>query len=161
VGIEIESDLVQRAQQLIDDLPAEFRFTGAPSNNDMSSPKRIHIVEGDVQAVLRELVTRLDGHQENRSGFMRQYEHLPTPDVMTIYLLPEGIAQIEGDLTKLLSTTRIVCASWGLKGLRPIDQKEFYDLRTGAQTTMYLYTNECFERLKGFDYMLSVYNHGH
>jgi hypothetical protein len=158
VGIEIEPDLVERAQQLIDDLPAEYRDHEALHDNDRTGTKRVCVVQGDVRDVLHEFVTRLGDDGDQGSGVLRPYGRLPTPDVIATYLLPEGMAEIEEDLMKLLPTTRIVCAAWGLKAIRPIEQKVFYD-RSGSQTIMYLYTHECFERLKGFEYMLSVYNH--
>ena len=160
MGLEIEPDLVERAQQLIRQLPAENRDQDALEQAGGIVTERVSVVHADLREVLSEFVTRLCGEKKNETAANRPYEKLPMPDVMVIYLLPEGIAKIEDDLTKLLPTTRIVCVCWGLKGLRPIEQKDYYD-RTGALTTMYLYTNECFERLKGFEYMLSVYNYGH
>ena len=173
MGIEIEPDLVERAQELIHQLPANYRHVESlqpPQEEEeedhhdkgggMGGSDRIGVVHADLREVLSEFVSRLGDAETKETGGRRPYEKLPMPDVMTIYLLPEGIAEIENDLTKLLSSTRIVCACWGLKGLRPIEQKEYYD-RTGSLTTMYLYTSECFERLKGFEYMLSVYNYGH
>lgn len=147
VGVEIEADLVERAQHLIiDRLPPDHQYGphGEP---------RIQVVNDDIRAILRTLVSP-DAEQES-------HLLLPTPTIVTIYLLPEGIAEIEDHLMKLLPTTRILCVGWGLQGIRPIEEKEFYARKNGAQTTMFLYTNECFERLKGFEYMLSVYNHDH
>jgi len=156
MGIEIESDLVERAQQLIDGLPTKYRI-----QNTVDGPERVQVIHGDLREVLSEFVHRQNGssssREENEGDGTRPYEHLPMPNVITLYLLPEGIASIEEDLTKLLPKTKIVCVSWGLKRLQPIEQKVYY-ARNGAQTTMYLYTNECFERLKGFEYMLTVYN---
>lgn len=163
VGVELEPDLVERCQKLIEALPDTFRQEGPPQDGMVSS-RRIQVVPGDLRDVLKELVGRIakaDGGDQESTSTDRLYHDLPMPTVIVLYLLPEGIAEIEEDLMKLLPRARIVCCSWGLKEIRPIVEKEVYDRKTGATTTLYLYTNECFERLKGFEYMLSVYNHGH
>jgi hypothetical protein len=167
VGIEVEHDLVERSNKLIESLPLTYRELESPQDGIMTpSTSRIQIVHGDLRRVLKEFVWRIEKNDDSIIGGQntsseRPYRNLPIPTVLTMSLIPEGIAEIEEDLMKLLPHIRIISCSWGLKAIRPIEEKEFYDQRTRVGTTLYLYTKECFERLKGFEYMLDVYNHGH
>lgn len=165
--MEIEEDLVERSNELIESLPLEYREAKESSPQDdmvsTSASSRIHVVHGDLKRVLQEFEWRVrsDDGLEHSTPSERPYKNLPMPTVIALYLLPEGIAEIEDNLVKLLPHTRIVFCSWGLRGIRPIEEKEFHDQKTRASTRLYLYTKDCFERLKGFEYMLSVYHHGH
>ena len=163
VGVELEEDLVKRGNELIEALPLAYREDISPQVG-VTSSKRIQIIHGDLRRLLNEFVLRVqnaDCGDQSTLPMERPYQDLPMPTIITLYLLPEGIAEIEEDLIKLLPHTRIVCCSWGLKAIRPIEEKEFVDQKTLAATALYLYNKECFERLKGFEYMLKVYHHGH
>lgn len=169
VGVELEEALVARGQELIGSLPANYRYEESPQDPmSLTSQERIQVVHGNLRKTLKDLVGRVypdeNGKRNDDDDYLsedRPYQTLPFPTVIFLHLLPEGIAETEQDLLKLLPHIRIVCLAWGLKGIRPIAEKEVYDRRTKAGTTVFLYTSECFERLKGFEYMLTVYNYGH
>lgn len=159
VGVELEVDLVQRANQLIEALPTSINEARRLHN---SRTPRIQVIQADLRDVLKSFVSRTtnyQAHNENTIQGQRDYSALPLPTIIVIALLPEAMNEIEEDLISLLPYTRIVCIAWGLTGIKPIDEKEIYNKR-GASTSVFLYTKECLERLKGFEYMLSVY-HGH
>lgn len=160
VGVEIEENVVTRARELVGAIPESF------------GPERVQIIHDDLRTVLSELVQRVSREEDTSNSTnvvplpevlseKHPYQDLPMPTVVFLHLLPEGIAEIENDLVKLLPHMTIVCCSWGLKSIRPILEKDFYDRRSKTSATLFLYTKECFERIKGFEYMLSVYQYGH
>jgi SAM-dependent methyltransferase len=127
IGVEVEPDLVERANFLISKLPETER-------------PRPRVIEHDLQEVLRTLVNLAKkAEKENDS------QDLPLPTVIFLYLLPDALKVIAGDLKELLHTLpptlRIVCNTWGLVGLDPIEKDEF-EGESGTLTAAFLYTKE-------------------
>jgi SAM-dependent methyltransferase len=128
IGVEVEHDLVERANFLISKLQPE---TERP---------RPRVIEQDLREVLRTVVNLAKkGGNENDS------QELPLPTVIFLYLLPDALKVIADDLKELLHTLpptlRIVCNTWGLVGLDPIEKEEFQG-ESGTLTSAFLYTKQ-------------------
>lgn len=150
VGIEIEPVLIQRFQHLIQDLATTTvdneNNSGTSSNSTTPSP---HIVayQGDLRQVLTSLV-----HKNNSlivpsatTTNTTSQTLLPDPTVITLYLLPEAIQEIEPLLIELLrqhEALRILCNTWGFQTLQP------YRTKNVNGTTLYLYIDQCLTQLK-------------
>jgi hypothetical protein len=128
IGIEIEPVLIERFQQLIQTM----------DNSNTPSPPVI-AYQGDLRTLLARLV-------ENSLGTNSTDTNLPSellpPTVITIYLLPEAVREIEPLLLELLrriQSLRIVCNTWGIPNLRPYRTKEV------DGTKLYLYSHYSLE----------------
>lgn len=120
IGVEVERDLVDRANELI----------AASTANGTSKPQ-VHCM--DLRQVFHEWV------QENGTS-----EGFPLPTIVFLYLLPESLLEMEAQLAKLLvvaPTCRIVCNSWGIPHWKTV-QEETIRESSGVPTTIYVYTHE-------------------
>jgi hypothetical protein len=131
IGVEIENDLVDRANCLISSLP---------KSQDMAP----RILKQDLRNVLQSLVaiSKQAGRAKNEvSGI----SPLPLPTVMMLYLLPDALKEIEDNLivllTKLPTEFRIVCNTWGLTSLKPVKTDSFRE-ESGSVTQALLYTKQ-------------------
>eukprot|EP00538_Stauroneis_constricta_P000977 CAMPEP_0119566626 /NCGR_PEP_ID=MMETSP1352-20130426/33621_1 /TAXON_ID=265584 /ORGANISM="Stauroneis constricta, Strain CCMP1120" /LENGTH=311 /DNA_ID=CAMNT_0007615769 /DNA_START=50 /DNA_END=985 /DNA_ORIENTATION=- len=189
VGIEIELDLIEKGNRMVSELVGvvgcgdnennENETSNDADNNEETAiaPPRIQLVQADLRVILKVLVRKaakerkdeakleelrgdVGGDSDDEHGD-EQYENLPLPTVIVLYLLPEAIKEIEDSLLYLLKKDcRIVCNTWGFASdciVKPIDMTEVHE-KNGASTSLFLYTPECYERLAGFEYMRSVYN---
>ena len=133
VGVEVENDLVDRANFLISKLPK----TSVPA------PR---IVKDDLRRVLQTLVNLVKQRDsDGKSGTSVEAPSLPLPTVIIMYLLPDALREIEGDLMILLRglsmDLRLVCNTWGLPSLKPVKRDDFREER-GSITTAFLYTQQ-------------------
>jgi len=126
VGVEIEDDLINRFQFLAERLGVRGR---------------VEAVKGD----LREILNSLNGeHPEDGSKGEEELprKSLPAPTVICLYLLPEGIGEIEACLMELLrkiSNLRILCNTWGLEGMEPSKSVEVAEAGSCASTVISMY----------------------
>lgn len=153
VGVEIEADLVQRANRLI----AHWESRGTV---DERLRQRIpRVLSKDLRDVLRALVRqavhasttsgRLGGEEDDErvtpDRTVDSMADLPLPTVIVMYLLPEAIDLIQYDLIQLLKTLpnnfRIVCNTWGIKSLHKIRAIECHETSL-ALTPLMLYTKD-------------------
>jgi hypothetical protein len=136
VGIEVEEDLVQRAEHLISKLDIDCQSAVLP-----------RVVQQDLRETLRELIELAnqcagEGGAGDDDDPQPQKHELPLPTIIVLYLLPEAIAVIQEFLVELLShNVRIVCNTWGLKGVE-IAKKVQLPESGGAITPLYLYTRQ-------------------
>jgi hypothetical protein len=136
VGIEIEPILVQRFQQLIQNL----------GNNTTPSPPVV-AYQGDLRHVLTRLVenTKPIHLSDTKNTDTNTPNQLLHPTVITIYLLPEAIREIESLLLELLrriQSLRILCNTWGIPTLQPYRTKDV------DGTKLYLYTYHSLEAVE-------------
>lgn len=125
IGVEIEADLVARAQELIATLP--------------ESTVRPRVIQQDLRQVLDQLVARAKDQSQEES------DDLPLPTVIILYLLPEAIAEIESrllELLKLSPSLRILCNTWGLRSIQPTVKQQVHEASL-AITPLFLYDKTC------------------
>jgi hypothetical protein len=131
VGIEVEEDLVERARGLI----------AAYCDKTELNKYRPRILHNDLRVVVRMLLTQIR-EGETTSECSQSEELLLKPSVIVLFLLPEAISVIEDSLVallRLIPNLRIVCNTWGLQGLRPVETREVLESNAGW-TTLYLYS---------------------
>lgn len=173
IGVEIERALVERFQVLIDQTLAASMPTSKDhelnqtsnsaaklsSNLMVSVLPRIVALEGDLRTVLNCLLhrhsntTRIGQHDSPIAASEKKAtnsipEHvaalLVCPTVITIYLLPEAIKEVEPLIVELLRQTkgmdgnslRIVCNTWGFRTIQP------YKIKDVEGTRLLLYTSQ-------------------
>lgn len=127
VGVDIEQDLIQKFHHWIGGLPS-----------DMAD--RIRGVHADLRQVVSSLVARAKGNLAPSD-----FADLPLPTLIVLYLLPESIRELEGDLVVLLTTLepmRIICNTWGFSSIQPTHVLEIEEVSGGATTSLFLYTKE-------------------
>ena len=140
VCIEIESDLVEKANSIISKLPREKYRRQHPQNEKiLLAPPRIQVLEADLRECLDVLVDRqerkdsreeLDQTQQSaNSDDGGIFSTLPMPTIVVLSLLPESIRTIEDKLLTLIQNQgiRIVCISWGLLSIQASEQAELYE----------------------------------
>jgi len=129
VGVDIEDDLIERFRDLIEKLPMNLR-------------ERVWPIQADLRHSLATLIKRA---KEKNHGEQEQLEtHPPLPTVIVLYLLPDAIEEIQGDvmeLLQLLPDLRVVCSTWGLLGVEPANTLELSE-NGGATTVLHLYTSQ-------------------
>mmetsp|Transcript_14174 Transcript_14174/g.20244 ORF Transcript_14174/g.20244 Transcript_14174/m.20244 type:complete len:134 (+) Transcript_14174:539-940(+) len=127
----------------------------------MDHSSNIHAIHADLRTILDGLVTRQQEFESLKSPKMRNHicqksnstickpeentSTLPLPTIITIYLLPEAIQMIETQLIKLMklsSNLRLVCNTWGLSEIKPIQTVDAIDVETRNSTKLFLYTHE-------------------
>jgi SAM-dependent methyltransferase len=130
IGIEIEADLVARAEALI----AKISQQRLSLENNHNHP-RVHCMD------LRQLFAewRKDAGASNKPIF-------PLPTIIFLYLLPEALLEIKSDLSYLLTIApdcRIVCNTWGIPHWKPIQETTISETSAaGVSTTIYIYTQQ-------------------
>ena len=125
VGVEVEADLIQRFRQWIAALPAD---------------RSVQAVHADLRHVLSSLVKRAKGEVD-----VSEFRELPLPTIIVMYLLPEAIQELEGDLLLLLAMLeplKIICNTWGLTSVQPANVLEVEEGSGGGTTTLFLYNRE-------------------
>ena len=144
VGIEIEKDLVDKANLIKSRLPKQYQVKAADhdkSDETITGIPRIQIIEADLRDCLGALV---GNHQDSKRTSQNQqdgggvFPKLPTPTIIILYLLPESIRMIEHQLITLMEDgVRICCISWGLSRVR---ESKSVNIEEGASsTTIFLY----------------------
>jgi hypothetical protein len=137
VGVEVEQDLVERFEVLIGNLT--------------ESKERIHAVHVDLRQVLDFLVllTARSGADKPNQPTNKQFENLPTPTVLVLYLLPESVRELEVDLLKLISgfgeNFRLICNTWGLETIKPSKLLEVSEIGGMSSTIFRLYDKDSLE----------------
>jgi hypothetical protein len=102
--------------------------------------------QGDLRTLLARLVENsapIHSLESKSTDTILPNEVLPPPTVITIYLLPEAIREIEPLLLELLKRNpylRIVCNTWGIPNLLPYRSNEV------DGTKLYLYSHYSLER---------------
>lgn len=171
IGVEIEWALVERFQVLIDQTLATSPPTSKDhelsqtsnsaaklsSNLMVSVLPRIFALEGDLRTVLNCLLHRhsnttrigqrvspITASEKNATNTIPEQVAalLLDPTVITIYLLPEAIKEVEPLVIELLRQTkgkdgsnlRIVCNTWGFRTIQP------YKIKDVEGTRLLLYT---------------------
>jgi hypothetical protein len=127
VGIEIEEDLVQKAQMMISNLRKTFQ-------EKQEGTPRIQVLQADLRECIQALVARGNNERAGKGPF----QDLPMPTIIIIYLLPEAIAELEENFIALLRYARIVCNTWGLPSLKESSTIEIRE-EGGASTRLFLY----------------------
>jgi SAM-dependent methyltransferase len=129
VGVEIEEDLVERAEFLISKLPPSERI-------------KLKVIQKDLRLVLEQLTeSAKQGQGRTPTSIESTPDVLPLPTIVILYLLPDAIAEITPHLLSLLGLLpdlRILCNTWGIKGLQPVKTEQIQET-SGAITPIFLY----------------------
>jgi SAM-dependent methyltransferase len=135
VGVEVEGDLVERAQQLISSFPG--------TENEMTKKRLPRIVLQDLQEMLDDLLDRLASPKNNDEPQSAVDPELPLPTIIVLYLLPESLAELQDRFISLLRLLpppfRILCNTWGLPRLQAEKETKISE-ENGAITTLHLYS---------------------
>ena len=133
VGVDIEQDLIQKFHYWIGGLPSDMAV-------------RIHGVQADLRQVLSSLVVRAKGETlASSSPSSSDFDDLPLPTLIVLYLLPESIRELEEDLVILLTTLkpiRIICNTWGFSSIQPTQVLDIEEVSGGATTRLFLYSRD-------------------
>lgn len=169
VGVELETDLVERAQYLVSKLPRK------PINDTMKNgtePGQVlqqvpKIVQMDLRDTLDQLVTIAEKSNKNaktslsnnlssqtsfglgRSSSVETQYDLPLPTIIILYLLPEALAEIEPRMIRLLElipNLKIICNTWGFPNLHPLVENEIYEENSSIVTSLFVYTTKSLMR---------------
>jgi SAM-dependent methyltransferase len=163
IGIEVEEDLVERAQELIGRLPK----LSTNKEGEQRQPDMPRVIQADLRVVLD---TLLETARQNRGGEdsignvpntsttidSMEQQQLPLPTVIILYLLPEALAELaprfEGLLEASCGTLRIVCNTWAFPKWRPTLRTEIAEREASSSgdgggnnivtTSLFLYTSE-------------------
>jgi SAM-dependent methyltransferase len=135
VGVEVEVDLVERAQHLISSLPR--------TENELTNERLPRVVLQDLQELLDDLLDRLASPNNNDEPQSAEHPELPLPTIIVLYLLPESLAELQDRFISLLRLLpppfRILCNTWGLPRLQA-EKKTKISEENGAITPLHLYT---------------------
>jgi hypothetical protein len=162
IGIEVESDLVQRAQSLITKLSQEEQFSS------FDHLPQVHCM--DLRRLFEQwlclynqptnIVTISKDDHEQTTQCSTGTSSFPLPTIIFLYLLPESLVEIECQLSNVLLLTstdnnavggvdnattscRIVCNTWGIPKWKPIEQFTIMESSAiGVSTTIYVYTKD-------------------
>ena len=149
VGVEVEDDLVDRANVLILNLAKKL-------SSDEPHERLPRVVQYDLRQVLKALVAKAKrvyksehaGDEPVEDDISSSLADLPIPTVIVMYLLPEAIEMIKTDLIQLLEILpdkfRILCNTWGIKGLTKASTMEVKE-ESLALTPLLLYTKASLE----------------
>jgi SAM-dependent methyltransferase len=133
VGVEVEADLVERAQHLISNLPG--------TENEKTKRRSPRVVHQDLQEMLDHLLDRLASPNDDEP--QSADPELPLPTIIVLYLLPESLAELQDRFISLLRLLpppfRILCNTWGLPRLQA-DKETKISEENGAITPLHLYT---------------------
>jgi SAM-dependent methyltransferase len=136
LGVEVEADLVERAQHLISSLPG--------TDNETTERRLPRIILQDLQEMLDHLLDRLASPNSNDEPQSADPE-LPLPTIIVLYLLPESLAELQDRFISLLQLLpppfRILCNTWGLPRLQAVNKTKISE-ESGAITELHLYTRE-------------------
>jgi SAM-dependent methyltransferase len=136
VGVEVEADLVERAQHLISSLPG--------ADNETTKRRLPRIILRDLQEMLDDLLDRLASPNNDDESQSADPE-LPLPTIIVLYLLPESLAELQDRFISLLQLLpppfRILCNTWGLPRLQAVKKTKISE-ESGAITELHLYTRK-------------------
>jgi SAM-dependent methyltransferase len=139
IGIELEQDLVDRANALISQTTAAISHA-KHSNN---APQ---IYRMDLRQVLDRLSSQCVTDEFSRDSSLAADEEVasivwPNPTVILLYLLPEALSEIEPQLSKLIqclhSNLRIICNTWGLPAWKATKDELITDGKSTTKVFMY------------------------
>jgi hypothetical protein len=140
IGIELEQDLVDRANTLISQATAEISHT-THSNN----APQIYCM--DLRQVLDRLLSQCNTDEFSRDSSLATDAEVasnvwPNPTIILLYLLPEALSDIQPQLSKLIqclhSDFRIICNTWGLPSWKATNYELIADGK--STTNVYVYT---------------------
>jgi hypothetical protein len=158
IGIEVEADLVERAQTLRTKLSTAAAAAVSTSGQELSSLSVTDLPQiycMDLRQIFREWMVTVttsndDKHQQQQEHDIKHHNHtasniFPLPTIIFLYLLPEALLEMEPSLVKLLSIApkncRIVCNTWGIPNWKPIQVKNLpATSAVGVSTTIHVYT---------------------
>lgn len=132
VGVEVEADLVERAELLISNLPG--------TENETTRRGLPCVIHQDLREMLDQLLAQL---AQNIDKPQEEDSELPVPTIIVLYLLPESLAELQDRFISLLRllppSFRILCNTWGLPRLQA-DKETKISEENGAITPLHLYT---------------------
>lgn len=140
IGIEVEADLVSRAQALIHNLSVPSEQITSLS---LQNIPRVHCM--DLRQIFHEWMTTQDYTDEDDKDNTKSNIKFPLPTIVFLYLLPEALLEIESSLLQILHIAprncRIVCNTWGIPRWKPIQETTIPETTAvGVSTTIYVYT---------------------
>jgi hypothetical protein len=142
IGIEVEPDLVHRAQTLITKL------------SQQEQPSSYNCLP---QVFCMDLRLLFEKWMKNDQTITTTFPNVnapmngiifPLPTIVFLYLLPESLLEIELQLSNLLNAVttascRIVCNTWGIPHWKPTQQISIMESSAmGVSTTVYVYTKD-------------------
>lgn len=161
VGIEIESDLVDRARFLVNQLDLQQQQQNMINNAGQKPSRRClpQIVQMDLREALDCLINNSlmnpvqeCSHESAGAHHINEklqsssiHENLPLPTIIILYLLPESLALIECQLIhllELLPKLRIICSTWKLPNLSPSYEKEIITEENNISIPIYIYEKQ-------------------
>jgi SAM-dependent methyltransferase len=143
VGIELEQDLVDRANALISQTTAAVSHATVTHINNVPQIYRM-----DLRQVLDRLLSQCVTDEFSSDSSLTADAEVasivwPNPTVVLLYLLPEALSEIEPQLSKLMhcldSDFRIICNTWGLPSWKAAKDELITDL-VKSTTKVYMYT---------------------
>jgi Mycolic acid cyclopropane synthetase len=142
IGIEVEVDLVSRAQSLITQLSAVL----SSEDPSLKNLPQVHCM--DLRQIFREwmVITTSDVENDDITNHTPS-KIFPLPTIIFLYLLPEALLEIEPSLLQLLliapKNCRIVCNTWGIPNWKPIQETTIPErTAAGVSTTIFVYTTD-------------------
>ena len=139
IGIEVEEDLVTRAQTLITNVSSTSPSQSSVEPLLVQNLPQVHCM--DLRQIFREWIQPTTNNNDD----VDTYSKFPLPTVIFLYLLPEALSEIESSLLQILSIApkkcRIVCNTWGIPNWNPTQVTTIPErTAVGVSTTIYVYT---------------------
>jgi hypothetical protein len=148
IGVEVEKDLVDRAETLLSKITTTSRTSceNLPRFFYMDLRHIFHEWFNSDVTIDRERQLIPNTHQPTsvRVGINSP---LPLPTIVVLYLLPEALLEIKAQLTNLLCvvpTCRIVCNTWGIPHWTPTQEQTV--IESGVSTTIFVYTHQSLQQ---------------
>ena len=147
IGIEVEDDLVARAQTLITKLSLSSSSSNEQHQSLLSVQKLPQVHCMDLRQIFREWTKMSPINHDSDIINNTQSQLFPLPTIIFLYLLPEALLEIESSLLQLLSIApkncRIVCNTWGIPSWKPIQATSIPETTAaGVSTNIYVYTTQ-------------------
>ena len=141
IGIEVEEDLVTRAQTLITNVSSTSPSQSSVEPLLVQNLPQVHCM--DLRQIFREWIQPTTNNNDD----VDTYSKFPLPTVIFLYLLPEALSEIESSLLQILSIApkncRIVCNTWGIPNWNPTQVTTIPErTAVGVSTTIYVYTTD-------------------
>ena len=139
--IEVEEDLVTRAQTLIRKVSSTSPSQSSVEPLLVQNLPQVHCM--DLRQIFREWIQPTTNNDDD----VDTYSKFPLPTVIFLYLLPEALSEIESSLLQILSIApkncRIVCNTWGIPNWNPTQVTTIPErTAVGVSTTIYVYTTD-------------------
>jgi SAM-dependent methyltransferase len=147
VGVEVEADLISRANCLVDNYCSSTESSNAHA-------RKPWLLESDLCIVLDQLVKQATKENftpkvdlaRSPSYLSRSSQHLPMPSLIILYLLPESLVKLESYFVTLLNSLpesfRIVCNTWGLPNLRSVREIDIPEANDATSSRVFVYTRQ-------------------